>query len=52
MKVIIGKSKVCYDKFLKSFNIDKKEINDMKTIAEKFKSYFINVRSNVATKIS
>ena len=45
MKVIIGKSKVYND------ITDKKQITDKETIAEKFKSYYINVRSNPATKI-
>ena len=30
---------------------DKKQITDKETIAEKFKSYYINLRSNLATKI-
>ena len=45
MKVIIGKSKVYND------ITDKKQITDKETIAEKFKSYYINLRSNLATKI-
>ena len=52
MKVIIGKSKVYNDNFPKTLNIDKKEITDEKTIAEKFNIYFINVGSKMATKIS
>ena len=51
MKVIIGKSKVYNDNFPKSLNIDKKEITDKKTIAEKFNSYFINVGSKLTAKI-
>ena len=51
MKVIIGKSKVYNDNFPKILNIDKKEITDKKTIAEKFNSYFINVGSKLAAKI-
>ena len=51
MKVIIGKSKVYNYNFPKILNIDKKEITDKKTIAEKFNSYFINVGSKLATKI-
>ena len=50
IKVIIGKSKVYNDNFLKSLNIDKKEITDKKTIAEKFK-LFLSVGSKLATKI-
>ena len=52
MKVIIGKSKVYNYNFSKILNIDKKEITDKKTIAEKFNSYYINVGSKLATKIS
>ena len=44
MKVIIGKSEVYND------ITDKKQITDKETIAEKFKSYYINLRSNLATK--
>ena len=51
MKVIIGKCKVYNDNFPKILNIDKKEITDKKTIAEKFNSYFINVGPKLATKI-
>ena len=51
VKVLIGKSKVYGDNFLKSLNINKKEITDKKTIAEKFNSYFINVGSKLAAKI-
>ena len=51
MKVIIGKSKVYNENFPKILNIDKKEITDKKTIAEKFNSYFIDVGSKLATKI-
>ena len=51
MKVIIGKSKVYNDNFPKSLNIDKKEITDKKTIAEKFNSYSIRVGSKLAAKI-
>ena len=52
MKTIIAKSKVYNDNFPKILNIDKKEITDKKTIAEKFKTYFINVGSKLATKIT
>ena len=38
MKVIIGKSKVHNGNFPKILNIDKKEITEKKTIAEKFNS--------------
>ena len=39
------------DNFPKSLNIDKKEITDKKTIAEKLNIYFINVGSTLAAKI-
>ena len=48
MKVISSKSKVYNDNFPKTFNIDKKEIIDNKTIAEKFSSYFMNTGSKLA----
>ena len=48
MKVISSKSKVYNDNFPKIFNIDKKEIIDSKTIAEKFSSYFMNIGSKLA----
>ena len=51
MKVMIGKSKVYNANVPKILNIDKKEITDKKTTAEKFNSYFINVGSKLATKI-
>ena len=48
VKVISSKSKVYNDNFPKTFNIDKKEIIDNKTIAEKFSSYFMNTGSKLA----
>ena len=51
MKVIIGKSKVYSVNFPKTLNIDKREITDKKTIAEKVNSHFIYVAPKLATKI-
>ena len=52
IEAIIGKSKVHSYNFPKSFNMDKKEITDTKSTAEKFNSYFINVVSKLTAKIS
>ena len=51
MKVVIGKSRICNDKFPKSLDINKEEITDKKIIAEMFNKFFINVGSNLADKI-
>ena len=51
MKAVIGKSKICNDKFPKSLNINKEEITDKKIIADTFNKFFINVGSNLADKI-
>ena len=51
MKAVIGKSKICNDKFPKSLNINKEEITDKKIIADTFNKFFINVGSNLACKI-
>ena len=48
---VIGKSKICNDKFQKSLNINKEEITDKNVIGETFNKFFINVGSNVADKI-
>ena len=48
---VIGKSKICNDKFPKSLNINKEEITDKNVIGETFNKFFINVGSNVADKI-
>ena len=51
MKAVIGKSKICNDKFPKSLNINKEEITDKKIIAYTFNKYFINAGSNLADKV-
>ena len=51
MKAVIGKSKICNDKFPKSLNINKEEITDKKIIADTFNKFFLNVGSNLANKI-
>ena len=51
MKAVIGKSKICNDKFPKSLDINKEEITDKNIIAETFNRYFIKVGSNPADKI-
>ena len=40
MKAVIGKSKICNDKFPKSLDINKEEITDTKIIAEKLNKFF------------
>ena len=51
MKAVIGKSKICNDKFPKSLNINKEEITDKKIIAYTFNKFFINAGSNLADKV-
>ena len=51
MNAIIGKSKICNDKFSKSLDINKQEITDKKIIPETFNKFFTNVGSNLADKI-
>ena len=51
MKAVIGKSKICNDKFPKSLDIIKEDITDKKIIAETFNKFFINIGSNLADKI-
>ena len=50
-KTVMGKSKLCNDKFPKSLDIDKEEITDKKIIAELYNKFFINVGSNLADKM-
>ena len=50
MKAVIGKSKICNDKFPKRLDINKEEITDKKIIAETFDKFFINVGSKLADK--
>ena len=51
MKAVIGKSEICNDKFSKSLNINKKEITDIKVIAETPNKFFIKLGFNLADKI-
>ena len=51
MKAVVGKSKICNDKFPKRLDINKEEITDKKTIAKTFNKFFINIGSNLADKI-
>ena len=51
MKAKIGKYKICNNKIMKSLDIIKEEITDKEIIAETFKTFFINVGSNLADKI-
>ena len=51
MKAVIGKSKICNDKFPKSLDINKEEITVKKIIAETLNKFFTNVGSNLADKI-
>ena len=51
MKEIIGKKK-CYNETLpKRLIVDKVEMNDAESIAEKFNKIFLNIRPNLAKKI-
>ena len=51
MKEIIGKKK-CFNQVLpKQILVDKIEINDAKSIAEKFNEFYVNVGPNLAKKI-
>ena len=47
---LIGKSKICNDKFPKSLDINEEEITDKKIIAGMFNKFFINTGSNLADK--
>ena len=51
MKAVIGKSKICNDKFPKRLDINKEEITGKNIIAETFNKFFINISSNLADKI-
>ena len=51
MKAVIGKSKICNDKFPKSLDINKEEITDKKITAETFNKFFINIGSNLTDKV-
>ena len=51
MKAVIGKSKICNDKFPKRLDINKEEITDKNIIAETFNKFFIKIGFNLADKI-
>ena len=50
MKSINGKSRVQNDSFPKNLIIANEEITDKKSIAESFKSFFVNTGTNLAVK--
>ena len=52
MKEAIGKSKILNNDFPKTLLRDKKEINDQGEIASYFNTFFTNIGSNLASKIS
>ena len=52
MKEVIGKKKCNNETLPKHLIVDKIEINDVKSIAEKFNEFFVNIGSNLANKIS
>ena len=51
MKEIIGKKKCINQVLPKQILVDKIEINDAKSIAEKFNEFYVNVGPNLAKKI-
>ena len=50
-KTVIGKSKICNDKFPKSSDISIEEITDKKIMAETCNKFYINIGSNLTDKI-
>ena len=52
MKEVIGKKKCNNETLPKHLIVDKIEINDVKSIAEKFNEFFVDIGSNLANKIS
>ena len=52
MKEVIGKKKCNNETLPKHLIVDKIEINDVKSIAEKFNEFFVNIGPNLANKIS
>ena len=52
MKEIIGKKKCNNETLPKHLIVDKIEIHDAKSIAEKFNDFFVNIGVNLANKIS
>ena len=51
MKVIIGEKKCNNETLPKHLIVDKIEIHDAKSIAEKFNEFFVNIGPNLAYKI-
>ena len=51
MKGVIGKSKICNDKFPKILDINKEEITDKKIKAETLNKFFKNIVSSLSDKI-
>ena len=51
MKEVIGKKKCNNETLPKHLIVDKIEINDAKSIAEKFNEFFVNIGPNLANKI-
>ena len=51
MKEIIGKKKCKNETLPKHLIVDKIEIHDTKSIAEKFNEFFVNIGRNLANKI-
>ena len=51
MKKIIGKKKCNNETLPKHLIVDKIEIHDTKSIAEKFNKFFVNIGPNLADKI-
>ena len=51
MKEVIGKKKCNNETLPKYLVVDKIEINDAKSIAEKFNEFFVNIGPNLANKI-
>ena len=48
---VLGKSKVNFNRFLKSINVNGKSIKKNSPIAEEFNNYFTNVGSHLASNI-
>ena len=51
MKKVIGKKQCNGETLPKHLIVDKIEINDAKSIAEKFNEFFVNIATNLANKI-
>ena len=51
MKEVFGKKKCNNETLPKHLIVDKSEINDAKSIAEKYNEFFVNIGLNLANKI-